>query len=230
LTEQNDVIQKAFQVSGLTDERLTVSFGAAFVKKGFPFEAGSELAEELIRSAKKRRRALSHKEGCIDFHWYESTGRESLEELRKHQSAIDPATGVELRRYTRPWSWSELHNALDAAGRIERFPARKLHQLPDILQSGEQLSELFFDRWWLRLQKDERAAFAAAQEPTGWAHNSGWPLWRDVPSPGADPSARTIKENWFEELILLREILRDPRNPAPTPNPPVPANEVPHAS
>ena len=200
--QSNEVLRHAFEVSGITDERLTVSFGVAFVKKGFPFEAATELAEDLIRSAKVRRRGLTHKEGCVDFHWYESTGRQELSHLRDALSYIDPASNTELRRFTRPWLWSELHAALRSIPHLSGFPTRKLHQLPEILAQPEALSELAFDRWWVHLSKTERQKFNQAHGAIRHPHQTAanWPVWLPV------PGQPLLKLNWWEELLLLQKI------------------------
>jgi hypothetical protein len=192
-TRENNVIQKALAVSGLKDEPLTLSFGILFAKKGFPMEAGSEMAEELVRNAKTKRHALKYKEGCVDFHWLASTGREQVGEARMRGETVRDGE-VTMHLHTRPWVLSELEQALEGAEKLARLPRRKLKQLEPILRLGTDFSDLAYERWWSGLRREERELFEKALSLLQWPSHEGRPeLWVD----GA---------NRFLELSLLTEI------------------------
>ena len=155
------VLKQAFEVSGLTgQESLTLSFGVLFCKQGFPFDAAVDMAEELVTSAKKRRHSLlpTEKEGCVDFHWLASSGRESVEDARRKGEMYVDSNATTYSLVTRPWLCSELFTHDDAAHRFNLLPSRKAHQLDTVLRLGP-LSELAWKKWLSSLEPQQREAF-----------------------------------------------------------------------
>jgi len=157
------ILGQALQAAGVADEALTLSIGILFAREGYPFEMQLELAEELLNGAKAFRRAKALKEGCIDFHWLDSTGRETIAEARQngYQYRDD---GRDFRLYTRPWSLTVARQRWEAAQEIgEKLPTRKWHQLDMVLRQGSALSDLAYRDWWRHLAADEKDALTQAR-------------------------------------------------------------------
>ena len=174
LAAGNDVLKKALQqTAGAGTECLTVSCGILFVKQGFPFEAQLHMAEELIRSAKLRRTDLkrAEKQGCLDYHWLESSARESVEECRSTGLRIAD-NGKQFSLHTRPWTCAEADAILTAVHALHGagVARRKLAQLDRILRYGDKLSDLAYRQWLNHLESHERQAIDAAMAavPGNW--------------------------------------------------------------
>jgi hypothetical protein len=165
-------LKAALEVSGLAGKDLTFSFGILFAKQGYPFDAQLDLAEELVHSAKKLRR--SQTEGCLDFQWLESSGRETVEEARRqgYEYREAGAGAPTYRLYTRPWTLSDARSMREAAEALGKagIARRKLHQLGDILRMGGDLSLLAIHQWWSRLERSEQSELvkALAMMPEPW--------------------------------------------------------------
>ena len=193
-------LQAALEAAQSADGKtaaLTLSFGVLFAKKGFPFQASLELTEELIKGAKERRAKENSTEGYVDFHWLGSSAREDLAEQRRNgETYFDAAAGKTLSLCTRPWPLSVLHAGLDGAKRIEKFPARKLHQLDPIARLGEAASELAYGEWLRRLEAKEGMDFQEARNI--FTHAAGDRLWEPKEF---DSVTRTS----VLELLLMRD-------------------------
>jgi hypothetical protein len=155
LAAQHPVLQAAIESAGLSGrEALTLSVGILFARQGHPFELQRELAEELLKSAKKLRKEEQAREGCLDTLWLASSARESLDEMRQRGWEYHDA-GKQYRLYTRPWKTHEFAAMLDAAGRLNsaKIARRKWHQLELVLRLGA-LSELAWLAWRNHLDED----------------------------------------------------------------------------
>ncbi len=167
----NGVLRDALATLPKEDRpELTLSFGILFAKCGFPIEIMGDLAEELLRSAKDRRSGAEPKEGWVDYHWLDSTGRQSISEYRRQGLAYMDA-GREFLLYTRPWRLSQLGPALKHARAFrDGIPPGKLAQLETAMRLGTDLSDLAYRQWRLRLDKKGRQALdgAGINERSPW--------------------------------------------------------------
>jgi hypothetical protein len=144
------------------NQPLTLSFGLLFAKKGFPFDSQLELAEELEREAKKFRRTLPKPHpGCVDYHWLESSGRETIGAARTAGYSVKDDT-YDFVLTTRPWTIDQTAGVLNAAREVARIPRCKRHQLDTVLRYGHQLSDLAYTRWCHSLTGPEHRALEAA--------------------------------------------------------------------
>jgi hypothetical protein len=156
----DSTLKAALEVSGLAGkDRLTFSFGILFAKQGYPFDAQLDLAEELVHSAKKLRR--DQNEGCLDFHWLESSARETVEAGRRqgYEYRESGEKGRICKLYTRPWTLGDAGAMQSAAEALVKagIARRKLHQLDQVLRMGGDLSLLAIHQWWSRLEKGEQS-------------------------------------------------------------------------
>jgi hypothetical protein len=199
---QDSFLQEAFAACGLTrDEPVTLSCGVLFLKKGFPFDAAAEMAEDLVRSAKDYRRSLAFKEGCVDFHWLASSGRERITDCRCAGERYVDSNGIENALYTRPWTLSAVGPFVEAARMLADFPRRKLKQLDTIVRLDGSLAELAYEQWWSGLTSSERSDFSRAFGVIEWPAGSGRPdLWR---------GRNDFREASLLEIELLRQILKE---------------------
>jgi hypothetical protein len=159
------ILKQALDVAGMTGkEALSLSIGLLFARDGYPFEMQLELAEELLNSAKALRRDTNLKEGCIDFHWLDATGRETVKEARKNGHEYRDGS-QDFRLYTRPWSLTSARKRWDVAQAVgPELPSRKWHQLDMVLRQGAGLSELAYRDWWQHLASGEQAALDKARQ------------------------------------------------------------------
>jgi hypothetical protein len=144
LAASDPIISLAVEIAG--QKPLSMSLGLLFAKKGFPFDAQLDLAEELERSAKNYRRELGQAKGCVDFHWLESSGRESIADARNHGYGYKDTT-ESFWLTTRPWTLEEASALVTAAIEVKSLPRRKRHQLDEVLRRGAKLSDLAYLRW-----------------------------------------------------------------------------------
>lgn len=174
------------------DDKLTLSFGIAFAKAGFPVHAMVDAAEKLLKSAKalrkdnlKEKGRPAPKEGCIDWHWIESSLTEDVEDARARWRYRDDDRQV-LHLTTRPWSISETQAFIDATHRLARLPRRKREQIETIVRLGRELSLLAWESWWKSLRPEERADFegvnTALPDAFRLCHPSTDP-WRNLGTP-----------------------------------------------
>jgi hypothetical protein len=210
LAAKSDVIQRARQVSGETAE-LTLSLGVAFAKSGYPAHAMIEAAEELLRSAKKRRKGhdpfgrAAGEIGCIDWYWIESSLSEPVNEARAHNLVyLDHDVAMHLT--TRPWTANEARRCSQAAVDLQSVARRKREQLEIILRLGHKLSRLAWKSWWLGLSESERDVLREVNEQVGEplnCPNLTTDPWREF---GNEEGERTRTTPWLD-LLALQHVL-----------------------
>ena len=156
--EHNDILSAVLTKVDLKGkEKFSLSFGILFALKGFPFDAQYNLVNELVKSAKKRRKGLPSEniEGCVDFFKYQSSGRESIASAREKGYGIKDNKLI-FKLFTAPWTISELKEMLDAKKNLYSISRKKLYQLNTILRLGDKASQLAYNKWWLSLTTDEQ--------------------------------------------------------------------------
>ena len=150
--------------SGLSEEDVSMSQGVAFAKAGHPVHAMIEAAESLLDSAKTLRKGKAWKrskpnEGCLDWHWIESSLSETVADARAAGTAyVAPDTGDVMLLTTRPWTHTETEEFEYSANLMMRVPRRKREQLDDILRRGHVVSLVAWEAWWNGLRECERRA------------------------------------------------------------------------
>lgn len=153
------IIQNALNTLKNPDA-LTLSFGVLFAQKGYPFYNQADLVKELLRLSKAYRKTLAVKQGCVDFHWLEASSRDSIEFYRKNGYRYkDKDNSKTFVLYSRPWTIEELGDVLEAVTELKIISSRKMHQLRQILRSGDVLSVAMMHHWWTQLEEVEQQAW-----------------------------------------------------------------------
>ncbi len=206
LTAAHRFLGPALQASGLAGkECLTLSAGVLFAKQGYPFDAQIHLAEQLVISAKAKRRSLpeGRKQGCIDYHWLSSSGRESLTSERKRSLTVRGETVYRLTQ--KPFPADDLEAFCAAARELTDVPRSKLHELSAIFRMGDELSGLRFSHWRNQLTAAQDMALLRSigalpghvSRDLPWALPSGSPKGGEYSSP-------------LPDLVELAEIIAPP--------------------
>lgn len=170
-------------------ENLTLSFGVAFAKAGYPVHAMVDAAEKLLKSAKALRKgklaaqgrpnaASGEEQGCIDWHWIESSLSEDVDDARARWRYGDGGTTMYLT--TKPWTIEETEKFLKAAELLAYLPRRKREQIESIVRLGRMPSLLAWESWWKSLQPGEQHWFETHV-------NSALPDSLRLPAPTKDP-------------------------------------------
>ena len=213
---EDPVLRSALDAAGAADASAavipTLSLGVAFAKAGYPANAMAEAAEELLRSAKHlrkgRRNGREVTEGCIDWHWIESSRNESVSEARRRGWTY--ADGDDIFHLTsRPWTVTECQAYLGAAKDLKKVPRRKREQLEKILRLGLKLSMIACEGWWASLRRDEQKLLEGLELPVegealgepGWS--AAFCPWWVSPTEGGAHEYRTP----YLDLLALLDVL-----------------------
>ncbi len=168
------ILGEGIRLSELSEEDVSMSQGVAFAKAGHPVHAMIEAAESLLDSAKTLRKGKAWKrckpnEGCLDWHWIESSLSETVAEARAAGTAYvaldtDTDTGDVMLLTTRPWTHTEAEDFECAANLMMRVSRRKREQLDDILRRGHVVSLVAWEAWWKGLRECEQQALRATSD------------------------------------------------------------------
>lgn len=146
---------------------LSISFGVLFAKQGYPIDQQLDLADEILKSAKKFRKHGANPGGCIDYFWLASSGRGRLKKAREEGAGYfytRERQKKQIALFTRPWTLDDAGKIQECAMKMSELPRNKLRQLDSILRFGGELTGLAMHNWWSRLtlgeQRDLNAALA----------------------------------------------------------------------
>ena len=193
---------------------LTLSFGVLFAQKGYPFYNQADLVKELLRLSKAYRKTLSIKQGCVDFHWLEASSRDNIERYRKngYRYKDNDKTFV---LYSRPWTIEELGKVLEAVIDLKDISSRKIHQLRQILRTGDVLSVAMMHQWWMQLEEQERNAWCTCVNKLPDRIKPGTLLintnWKDSPGFWKNANDQSkVRTSCIMDMIEMLKILDNP--------------------
>jgi len=191
---------------------LTVSLGIAFAKSGHPASAMAEAAEELLKSAKGRRKVLVDPQGCVDWHWIQSSRIEGMKEARDQLSYRDDGENL-LHLTTRPWTLADMEKHKEGSVALVNVPRRKREQLETVLRLGLEESRLAWQGWWKSLTRKEQAFVEGAFKALGWVEGGSLP-WRrraadaeTVNRAGYEANLPVEWETPLLDLLVVEQIL-----------------------
>jgi hypothetical protein len=151
-THQPPEVQKFFAKRDLGQRGLTISCGVAIAPSRYPFYLMLDLAEELLKSAKRGGSEDSSKTpywspSYVDFHVLSGSASQELAAIREHDYLVSSP----VARTLRPYSRDRLQKLYLAAQRLReaRLPRSKLQDLfeaalePRSQQAQRYAEELF---------------------------------------------------------------------------------------
>ncbi len=215
-----DVVRRAVRVSQKQDAGAaapTLSIGIAFAKAGYPASSMISAAESLLKSAKQLRKGqidgrAQPTEGCLDWHWIESSVSESVTDARTAAlSYRQPADNGNPERTfsltTRPWTLSQTTQALAAVKVFNRIARRKREQLEQVLRDGLEVSLLGWEGWWKSLTPGERQAMNETRDALASLITlDSWAYKNDVPfSPWRSNQSQPNFDTPFLDLLALND-------------------------
>jgi hypothetical protein len=154
--------------------RLSAGAGVAIVKKHFPYHSAHEMAEELLKSAKKTKQSVVHAErrtpfpcSSLDFHILLDAAFSSLRDIRdKRRTApngerlwggpyvVTPLDALEGASEASR-QWAETHHINELERRVQamratdddgryRLPSSQMHMLREAVAQGKAVADARF--------------------------------------------------------------------------------------
>lgn len=133
-----DKAAKQFFHEQLHDQGFTISCGVAIAKSNYPFYLALDLAEQLLKNAKRRdirtSQLMEQSEARIDFHVVSGANSYALDQVRKDTYQTDSAA----QRTLRPLSCPQLEKLRIGIQKLQDagFPHSKLHELQEYALSS----------------------------------------------------------------------------------------------
>ena len=162
----------------LYEPRISLSAGVVIAHETTPIFFLHNLAEQLLKSAKRRRKKRSYPAGTVDFLALKSLGMVAsrLKEFRERAYKLDDGRWLTARPYT----WVELRGLLDTVRTVQ--PPRglgrtQLYRFQDSLMEGQQSASINYLYSFSRLSSTERRALAKAFN-LAWHGKNDIPPWR----------------------------------------------------
>ena len=181
-----DAAAKQFFHDKLGDRGFTISCGVAITKSSYPFYLALDLAEQLLKNAKRQNTRTSElgtqSEARVDFHVVAGANSYTLGQVREDDYQV--STNSTAPRTLRPLSCAELE-ALQRSVHIlqgVRFPHSKLYELqeaallPERNQADWRIRDIFARCQHGRDRSQRRALWEAVGHlcPQGYNFNFPW--------------------------------------------------------
>ncbi len=182
----SDVATRQFFHDELGGQGFTISCGVAITKSSYPFYLALDLAEQLLKNAKRKNsrnsESKTQSEARIDFHVVAGASSYALGRVREDTYQV--STNAEAQRTLRPLSCPELE-ALRASVQKLRdggFPSSKLHELqeaalvPERNQSDQRIRDIFARCQHGKDRSQRRALWEAVENlrPHGYNFDFPW--------------------------------------------------------
>ncbi len=173
----------------LGDQGFTISCGVAIAKSNYPFYLLLDLAEELLKSAKRKDSHYSHPGGHglsrIDFHVVAGANSYALKQVREETYRV--GEGICTPRTLRPLSCPQLQKLRLSVQKLRDagFPHSKLHELHEAALSPE----------WIRASWRIQEIFARCQH--GEDRSQRRALWESIDD--MCPDGCSFDFPWFKK-------------------------------
>jgi hypothetical protein len=178
--ERQSIAEIEAEVLDLTDAgRLTGTAGVALVKAHYPFYAAYDLADELVRDAKRHRQRGS----MLDFHVLRDSSGSELAPIRSRRWSLDN----EVKLWAGPYALGQgdFAHLLEVAERLHRrelLSATAAHSLRFALSRSETEADAELARIRARLKPEDpgstnlvREHLGAVTKPSGeWSLVESW--------------------------------------------------------
>lgn len=170
----------------LGDQGFTISCGVAIAKSNYPFYLLLDLAEQLLKNAKRKDSHYSQSktegDARIDFHVVAGANSYALEQVRKDSYQVE--TGGTTPRTLRPLSCPQLKLLQESVQKLEhaQFPHSKLHALYEAALATERnqadwrIREIFARCQHKKDRSQRRALWEAISNlcPAGYKFDFPW--------------------------------------------------------
>ena len=181
-----DAATQQFFHDRLGDQGFTISCGVAIAKSSYPFYLALDLAEQLLKNAKRQNSRASQSgtqsEARVDFHVVAGANSYALGQVREDDYQV--STNSTAPRTLRPLSCPELETLWDSVKMLQqvRFPHSKLHELqeaallPGRNQSDWRIRDIFARCQHGKDRSQRRALWEAVERlcPQGYNFNFPW--------------------------------------------------------
>ena len=181
-----DAAAKQFFHDKLGDRGFTISCGVAIAKSSYPFYLALDLAEQLLKNAKRQNSRASQSEAQsearVDFHVVAGANSYALGQVREDD--YQGFTNSTAPRTLRPLSFPELETLRDSVRTLQqvRFPHSKLHELqeaallPERNRSDWRIRDIFARCQHGKDRSQRRALWEAVEHlcPQGYNFNFPW--------------------------------------------------------
>ena len=181
-----DAATQQFFYDKLGDRGFTISCGVAITKSSYPFYLALDLAEQLLKNAKRQNSRASQSgtqsEARVDFHVVAGANSYTLGQVREDDYQV--STNSTTPRTLRPLSCPELETLRDSVRTLHqvRFPHSKLHELqeaallPGRNQSDWRIRDIFARCRHGKDRSQRRALWEAVERlcPRGYNFNFPW--------------------------------------------------------
>ena len=186
IADLQDEKMQQFFLDQLGSEGFTISCGVAVAKSNYPFYLALDLAERLLKNAKRQNNRSSQPTGQstarIDFHVVAGANSYALEQVREDTYQVFADSTVQ--RTLRPLSCSELEALRSSVQKLHEagFPRSKLHELQEAAlattesQAEWRIRDIFARSRHGRDRSQRRALWEAVEGlcPEGYSFNFPW--------------------------------------------------------
>jgi len=177
-------VERQFFRDRLGDQGFTISCGVAVARSNYPFYLALDLAEQLLKNAKRQDSYTGHGEeqtpARIDFHVVTGANSYALEQVRRDTYRVL----TKARRTLRPLSCSQLETLRTSIEELRtvQFPRSKLHELQKFAlaslesQAEWHIRDIFARSRHRRDRSQRRALWEAVARlcPEGYSFNFPW--------------------------------------------------------
>ena len=176
--------ERQFFRDRLGDQGFTISCGVAVARSNYPFYLALDLAEQLLKNAKRKDSYTGHSTeqttARIDFHVVTGSNSYALKQVREGTYRVL----TEARRTLRPLSCSQLETLRTSIEELRtvQFPRSKLHELQEVAlvaaesQAEWRIRDIFARSRHGRDRSQRRALWEAVEGlcPEGYSFNFPW--------------------------------------------------------
>lgn len=184
IADLQDEETRQFFRDRLGDQGFTISCGVAVARSNYPFYLALDLAEQLLKNAKRQDSYTGHggeqTPARIDFHVVTGANSYALKQVREDTYRVL----TDARRTLRPLSCSQLETLRTSIEKLRtvQFPRSKLHELQEVaLASSESKAEwrirdIFARSRHGRNRSQRRALWEAVERlcPEGYSFKFPW--------------------------------------------------------
>jgi CRISPR-associated protein Cmr2 len=149
------------QNAGTTNCQLSTSIGVLIADYKTPIYYAKKLYEQLLKSAKKRAKALKKHGYCggtVDFFVMKSVTAisSSIEDFRKE--ALTKESSQKLKLYAAPYTLHEIGGLIESVKALKKaeFPKSQLYQIRSFLEQGKQTTILNYRYFRTRLKHGKK--------------------------------------------------------------------------